>query len=151
MLIQRPGGQPRPAHDQYRDDHAEPISSTPTSANNSAAAGTVVTPQQADLGLTKTVDDSTPNVGDTITYTITLTNSGPDEATGVQALDPLSAGLSFVSDTTSQGTYDPSTGLWSVGMVAVGSPQTLLIRATVDSPIPRDQHGRRLRPPQTSS
>ncbi len=107
----------------------------PNTSNDTAS--TVVTPQQADLGLTKTVDDSTPNVGDTITFTITLTNSGPDEATGVQVLDPLPAGLSFVSDTPSQGTYDPSTGLWSVGTVAVGSPQTLLILATVTSPAPQ--------------
>ena len=48
-----------------------------------------MTPQQADLALTKTVSNPTPNVGDTITYTITLTNSGPDAATGVQVQDAL--------------------------------------------------------------
>ncbi len=107
----------------------------PDSANNIASV--VVSPQQADLALAKTVSDPTANVGDTITYTITLTNSGPDEATGVQVIDPLSDGLSFVSDTASQGTYDPTSGLWMVGTVAVGSPQTLLIQATVTSPAPQ--------------
>ena len=48
----------------------------PDTTNNTASV--VVTPQQADLALAKTVSDSTPNVGDTITYTITLSDNGPD-------------------------------------------------------------------------
>ena len=51
----------------------------------------------ADLAVTKTVSDATPNVGDQITFTVTLTNSGPDAATGVQVTDLLPAGLTFVS------------------------------------------------------
>src|SRR5262249_8134150 len=59
----------------------------PNTANNTATA--TETPQQADLGLTKTVSNSTPNVGDTITFTITLTNTGPDVATDVAVTDLL--------------------------------------------------------------
>ncbi len=103
----------------------------PNPGNNTATA--TQTPQQADLALTKTVNDTTPNVGDTITYTITLSNNGPDPATSTQVTDPLASGLTFVSDTPSQGTYDSGTGLWSVGTVNVGSPATLLIQATVVS------------------
>ena len=96
-----------------------------------------MTPQQADLALSKTVNDPTPSVGETITYTILLSNNGPDAATNVQVTDHLPAGLSFVSATPSQGTYDPGAGLWNVGTVAVGSPAMLLIRATVVSPGPQ--------------
>ena len=46
-------------------------------------ASATETPQQADLAVTKTVSNPTPNVGDTITFTVTLTNTGPDAATGV--------------------------------------------------------------------
>ncbi len=56
--------------------------------------------------MTKTVSNPTPNVGDTITYTITLTDDGPDTATGVQESATSSAGVSFVSATPSQGTYN---------------------------------------------
>ena len=107
----------------------------PDPANNTASI--LVTPQQADLSLTKSVSDPTPNVGDTITYTITLGDSGPDAATGVQVQDALPSGLTFVSATPSQGTYDSASGLWSVGTVNVGSPVTLTIQATVTSPNPQ--------------
>ena len=33
----------------------------------------------------KLVDDSTPNEGDTITYSVILTNNGPDTATNIAA------------------------------------------------------------------
>ncbi len=106
--------------------------------NEAGSVATVtVTPQQAELALSKTVSDPTPVVGETITYTILLSNSGPDAATSVQVTEHLPSGLSFVSAAPSQGTYDPGAGLWSVGTVAVGSPAMLLIRATVTSPDPQ--------------
>ena len=84
--------------------------------------------------MSKTVSDATPNVGDQITFTVTLTNSGPDTATGVQVTDLLPAGLTFVSATPSQGSYDNVSGMWTVGTVSPGVPQTLSITATVVSP-----------------
>ena len=88
----------------------------------------------ADLALAKTVNDPTPNVGDTITFTVTLTNAGPVTATSVEVSDLLPAGLSFVFALPSQGSYDPASGLWDVGAVTAGASQTLLVGATVVSP-----------------
>ncbi len=107
----------------------------PVASNNSAGAG--ATAQQADLVLAKTVDNPTPNVGDTITYTVTLSDNGPNTATNAQVTDLLPSGLSFVSATPSQGAYNSTTGLWSVGTVATSSPQTLVIHALVVSPSPQ--------------
>src|SRR5205085_2356298 len=78
-------------------------------------ASVVVTPQQVELALTQAISDATPNVGDTITITTTLSNAGPDAATSVSVADLLPAGLSLVSATPSQGTYDSASGLWSPG------------------------------------
>ena len=36
----------------------------------------------ADLSVTKTVSDATPNVGDQITFTVTLTNRAPTPPRG---------------------------------------------------------------------
>lgn len=104
----------------------------PAKGNNKARA--TETPQQADLELKKTVSNRAPNVGDAITFTVTLTNKGPDSATNVGVFDQLPAGLSFVSATPSQGSYSPGSGMWSVGTVAKTVPQTLQLAATVVSP-----------------
>ena len=88
----------------------------------------------ADLALAKGVDNTTPNVGDAIHFRITLTNNGPDPATGVDVTDLLPAGLTFVSATPSRGTYSPTTGVWTVGTATTATPQTLVIAATVASP-----------------
>jgi uncharacterized repeat protein (TIGR01451 family) len=94
--------------------------------------------QSADLGITKTVDNPTPAAGGTVTFTITVTNHGPNNATGVVVSDPLPNGLSYVSD-DGAGAYDPvNTGLWTVGALANGASATLHITATADSTDPID-------------
>ena len=52
----------------------------PNAANNTASA--TETPQQADLSVSKTVSDATPNVGDQITFTVTLSNRAPTPPRG---------------------------------------------------------------------
>jgi uncharacterized repeat protein (TIGR01451 family) len=106
----------------------------PNPANNSASA--FINPQEADLALFKSVDNATPNVGDTITYTLTLADTGPSAATNVEVTDLLPAGLNFVGATPSQGTYNSTTGVWTVGTVTVATPQTLTIMALVTGPNP---------------
>src|SRR4029450_8604845 len=90
-------------------------------------------PQTADLRLDKTVDNSAPTVGDQATFTITLTNDGPNSATPVTGSDLLPAGLSFFSASPSQGTYVSGTGVWTVGSLASNASTTLAIVATVTS------------------
>src|SRR5262249_28037786 len=87
---------------------------------------TTASPPQADLSPTKTGDNSSPSVSDTITFTITLTNHGPNTATDVIVSDPLPAGLLFVSATASQGSFDHTTGIWTVGTVTTTTPQNLI-------------------------
>jgi uncharacterized repeat protein (TIGR01451 family) len=87
----------------------------------------------ADLQLTKVVDDGTPNEGDTVTYTVMVTNAGPNNATGVEVTDLLPAGVTYQSDTPSQGTYDSGTGVWAVGGLNNGLSTTLTLVATVDA------------------
>lgn len=106
--------------------------------NNSVAseddqASVSLTPQVADLSLTKTVSNATPNVGQNVTYTITVSNAGPDAATNVSVTDLLPAGMTFVSNTPSQGTYNSTTGVWTVGTIANAGNATLQIVATVAS------------------
>ncbi|HEV3236355.1 MAG TPA: hypothetical protein VGZ25_05175 [Gemmataceae bacterium] len=103
-----------------------------TVTSTDSASVTVVNPM-ADLAVTKTVSDPTPHLGEVVTFTVTLSDLGPSDATGVQVTDLLPAGLTFVSDTTSQGSYDSATGLWNLQNVSVNSTKTLQIQARVDS------------------
>src|SRR5262249_30422001 len=104
----------------------------PNTGNNQASVSE--TPQQADLKVTKSVSNTRPNIGDTLIYTVTLTNTGPKVATSVKVTDVLPGGLTFNSATPSQGTYNNISGLWDVGTLANGAVVTLQIRATVNSP-----------------
>lgn len=85
---------------------------------------------ESDLSLTKDVDNATPNVGDDVTFTIVVTNGGPDDALNVAVQDLLPAGLTFVSDTTLAGTYNEVTGLWTIGTIPSGGTATLTVVAT---------------------
>ncbi len=90
-----------------------------------------VTLPVSDLSLTKTVNNNSPNQNSNITYTITVMNSGPDNATGVTVKDLLPAGLAYVSDVASVGSYNNVSGIWTIGSLANGASQTLQIVATV--------------------
>jgi uncharacterized repeat protein (TIGR01451 family) len=88
------------------------------------------TAQRADLALTKTVDNAAPALGANVVFTLTVTNNGPNNATGVVVNDFLPDGLSYVSD-DGGGAYVPGTGLWTVGTLANSASATLHITATV--------------------
>ena len=81
----------------------------------------------------KTVNAATAHEGDTLTYTMTVGNTGTADATGVTATESLPAGVTFVSATASTGTFDSTNGVWTVGTVAVGATETLTVTATVNA------------------
>src|SRR5262249_20736419 len=60
--------------------------------------------QSADLAITKTADRRNVKIGETIAFTITVTNLGPVAATGVVFGDPVPDALNLVSFTCTQGT-----------------------------------------------
>jgi uncharacterized repeat protein (TIGR01451 family) len=102
----------------------------PNPDNDSDSAGSIVT--GVDLAVTKTVDNANPSEGDSIVYTLTVTNGGPDDATGIAITDQLPTGVTWVSD-DSGGAYDPGAGVWSVGNLANANSATIHVTATVDS------------------
>ena len=97
-----------------------------------------VVPEQADVSLTKTVSDVTPNVGDSVTFTVTVANAGPDTATNVAVEDVLPAGFTYDAGSIAGGdTQDDSaapTLSWTIATLASGGSVDLTFAATVQAP-----------------
>jgi uncharacterized repeat protein (TIGR01451 family) len=86
----------------------------------------------ADLSLTQSGSTAAPATGATITYTLTAANAATSTsaASGVVVRDLLPTGVSFVS-AAGTGSYNSSTGDWSVGTLAAGQNASLTITAIV--------------------
>jgi uncharacterized repeat protein (TIGR01451 family) len=93
-----------------------------------------ITPQQADLSLDKTVSNATPNVGDVVTFTITVSNAGPNDATGVAVEDLVPNGYGSISNISNGGTLSGSTITWTGLSLLNGDDIMLTFQATVLAP-----------------
>src|SRR4030088_1264395 len=67
-----------------------------TNTTNDTASNLTNIVSQADIAITKTVSNATPNKNTNVTFTVTATNNGPSDATGVVVTDLLAAGLVVV-------------------------------------------------------
>jgi len=114
------------------DPNSTPNNGDPTE-NDYASVSTSPIPQSSDLSLTKAVNNTTPLVGSLVNFRIVITNNGPNDNTGIQITDLLPSGYTFASFSTSKGTYDPATGIWTVGNLLTANSETLQIYATVNA------------------
>ena len=98
----------------------------PNPADNSTSAAFTVLPASpfnADLALSQTASSNVVRTGDQFTYTVAVTNLGPDAANQVVLIDALPVGVTFVSASPSQGTAGPveSGVVAQFGSLAVGA------------------------------
>jgi uncharacterized repeat protein (TIGR01451 family) len=103
-----------------------------TLTNNTDEVSTQVS-TLIDLAIDKTGSPDPVTPGQRLTYTLTVTNAGPSDATGVQVVDTLPIGVVFVSATSSQGTVSGSgsTVTAALGNLADGGQATITILADV--------------------
>ncbi len=103
-------------------------------ANNSSTA--TLTVNGADLHIGKSVMPLLPLEGDTITYTIVVTNIAGDTSPNIVISDVLPTGITYgglVSGSPSEGSYTAgSVGVWSGITLTLNSSATLVFTATVD-------------------
>jgi uncharacterized repeat protein (TIGR01451 family) len=90
---------------------------------------TAAAQETADLALTKTADRKNVRIGQDITFTITVTNVGPETATGLVFGDPLPDPLNLVSFSCSQGTVTGQS-FCAVDSLASGESVTATLVAT---------------------
>jgi uncharacterized repeat protein (TIGR01451 family) len=91
----------------------------------------------ASLELAKTGSAAQVQVGDQIEYTLTLRNTGSGEAVNQWVTDQLPVTLTFVSASSTQGTFTfeaaTNTVTFSVGTVVGGQTVTMRIQARVNT------------------
>ncbi len=87
----------------------------------------------ADIGVTKSASLPTVLAGQPLTYTMQVSNYGPDTAASVSLSDVLSSSLSFTSSTPGSPTcaMGGSTFSCSLGGMANGASQTVTLNVTV--------------------
>jgi uncharacterized repeat protein (TIGR01451 family) len=83
------------------------------------------------LSTTKMVNNLNPISPNNVSFTIKAKNNGPVAATGTVLTDVLPAGYTYVSHTSSVGTYDQITGDWAIGNLALSTEETLIVVAKV--------------------
>ena len=93
------------------------------------AEAAIVYEPEADLSVTKTATPTTAEPGDTVVFTVTVSNAGPNDAAGVEVTERLPAGFTLLRIATSQGRYDARTGVWEVGRLPAGAAATLTLTA----------------------
>ena len=104
----------------------------PVPGNNRATVG-VPLMESADLLVTKAAGVARAAQGQTISYTVTLVNLGPNEASNVVLTDVLGAGLTLVGASSNSGTTTAPGASVATGAptLAVGGTLTLAVQALV--------------------
>lgn len=106
------------------------------SDNNSVVQRFNVAPgktQPADLELSLTSNQATANIDDLVTLRLTLANKGPGAATSIEVKQVLAQGLTFVSSSPQQGSYNSVSGIWDAGNIAKNNQAFVDIVAKVTS------------------
>ncbi|MGW2562466.1 DUF11 domain-containing protein [Streptomyces sp. NPDC001514] len=87
---------------------------------------------EADLSITKTADPGAYTPGQTLTYTITVTNNGPtNQSSGYSVTDTIPAGLVGATTTTAGCTITGSSLSCTAGALAVGESRDITVTGTV--------------------
>ncbi|MEM7335846.1 MAG: cadherin-like domain-containing protein, partial [Chloroflexota bacterium] len=100
-------------------------------SNNSSTA--TATLAGADLAIDISVDNALPKAGETMLYTLTITNLGADSTSSVIVDYALPSGILFSHvDSVSSGSYDDNTGEWALSDSSFDKDEshTLVIAAT---------------------
>lgn len=107
----------------------------PDLGNNSDTASFTTGPAQLDVVVTKTrTGPAQVNLGQSVSFTVTVKNEGPADATDVAIYDPLPPEFSFALSSVSGGSFDPLTGIWSLPSLPSGRTETLMVTATTVQP-----------------
>ena len=99
--------------------------------NTTAFGGTMSLPCGADLAIDKTGPTGRQPTGRNMTYTLTVTNNGPDPAADVVVTDTLPPTVTFISANPSQGTCGHAAGIVTCNLGTLGNGASATIPIVV--------------------
>lgn len=100
-----------------------------TNLENNVAENEIFINPASDLVVRKSVSNSSPQYKDHVTWTIVISNNGPDTAHDVVMLDMLPKSLAYVD---SDRDYSVSSGIWNVGTLEKGEKAIINILCMVN-------------------
>lgn len=86
----------------------------------------------SNLVLTKVANHMTSTVGETIVFTVTVFNDGTSDSNNVEVSEQITSGFTYVSNSATIGTYDPFSGIWTIGDLLAGQTAVLTVTVTVN-------------------
>lgn len=113
-------------------DQPDPDPTDNSSTESTTVEGSGTEPTEADLSVTKTSSPNPVIVNQELTYTITVTNLGPDPVADAEVVDTLPAGVTFGSATSDQGSCGQVAGVvtCAIGAMSFGQSVTITIVVT---------------------
>lgn len=112
--------------------------STTTPATNSDGARCTLAAIDL-ISVTKAVSATTAALGDTLTYTMTITNVSSIQVNGIVLTDPIPSGTTFVAGSTTVGGVpsadSPVTGV-NVGSLAAGASTVVTFQVKIGNTVP---------------
>jgi uncharacterized repeat protein (TIGR01451 family) len=119
---------------EYLNDAGGSTSGASVSPTGPTAKVTVTAGPSADLVVSKTDSPEPVEVGQELTYEITVRNDGPDAAAGVSVTDELPATVDFGSASASQGSCSGTATIdCQLGTIASGASAKVTIKVTPKS------------------
>lgn len=86
-----------------------------------------------DIEVLKSVAPEFAEIGDDVSFTITITNLGTTEANTIEILEELPESYSINMATVSNGNFDPNTNIWSISNLLPNQTETLTLLVNVIS------------------
>lgn len=91
-----------------------------------------VPPSDADISIELSSESNSPIIGSEHVFTIILNNSGPASAKGLKVEFKIPSGYTYVSDMPGSGSYNESTGIWTVSVLEMNSSAELSVTTIVN-------------------
>ncbi|NHN24522.1 DUF11 domain-containing protein [Flavobacterium jejuense] len=108
--------------------------SNPSLCNGTASFSQDITINTcSDITISKVANNSQAAVGETVVFTITVNNNGSSNINDIEVLENLPSGYAYISNTTSIGSYNVSTGIWSINSLLANESAILEVTVTINA------------------